>query len=214
MGMDFMERLVRYLSSFFIAIIFFQCSSNEDNGINAFSTLSKNIQDKSKGKMRVISADDPRISYENAGVFYQGKSFSGKVFGVDPQTQDTINIEFYLNGNRHGNWIQYFSGHILKECRTFDQGKKVGAFIQYFPSGKKQAEYHFQNDEYEGLAREWNESGVMIREMHYVAGHEEGAQKLFYDNGQVRANYVMKDGRRFGLLGTKNCVNVSARILN
>jgi antitoxin component YwqK of YwqJK toxin-antitoxin module len=207
-----MERLVRYLSSFFIAIIFFQCSSNEDNG--AFLS-SKNSPDISNEKMRSISADNAQISFENTGVFYEGKPFSGKLFRLNPQTNDTLKIESYLKGNRHGKWIQYFPGHVLKEFRTFDQGKKTGAFVQYFPTGKKQQVYHFQNDEYQGVASEWNESGVLIREMHYAAGHEEGSQKLFYDNGQVRANYVMKNGRRFGLLGTKNCVNVSAaRLLN
>jgi antitoxin component YwqK of YwqJK toxin-antitoxin module len=165
--------------------------------------------------MRMISADNLQISFQNSGVFYQGKPFSGKLFSLDPQTQDTLKIESYSNGNRHGNWIQYYPGHLLREFRTFEQGKKVGVFVQYFPTGKKQVVYNFQNDEYQGLAREWNESGVLIREMHYMAGHEEGSQKLFYDNGQVRANYVMKNGRRFGLLGTKNCVNVSAaRLLN
>jgi len=164
--------------------------------------------------MLSFSADNPQISFENAGVFYQGKPFSGTLFRLDSQTQDTLKIESYLKGNRHGKWIQYFPGHVLKEFRTFERGKKTGAFVQYFPTGKKQQAYHFQNDEYQGLASEWNERGVLIREMHYVAGHEEGSQKLFYDNGQIRANYVMKDGRRFGLLGTKNCVNVSARLFN
>ena len=214
MGMDFMERLARYLSSFFIALIFFQCSSNEENTTSFFSKFLKNSSDISNEKMRLISADNPQISFENSGVFFQGKPFSGKLFSLDTLTQDTLKMESYLKGNRHGIWVQYFPGHVLKECRTFEQGKKTGAFFQYFPTGKKQQEYHFQNDEYQGLAREWNENGVLIREMHYVAGHEEGSQKLFYDNGQVRANYVMKNGRRFGLLGTKNCVNVTARLLN
>ncbi len=164
-----MERLVRYLSNFFIAIIFFQCSSKENNGA---ALSSKNPQDNSNEKMRTISADNAQISFENNGVFYQGKPFSGKLFRLNPQTQDTLKIESYLKGNRHGKWIQYFPGHVLKEFRTFDQGKKTGAFVQYFPTGKKQQAYHFQNDEYQGVASEWNESGVLIREMHYVAGHE------------------------------------------
>jgi hypothetical protein len=211
MAMVSMERLVLYLSSFFIAIIFFQCSSNEDNEASLFS---KNSTEISHEKMLLFAADNPQISFENAGVFYQGKPFSGTLFRLDSQTQDTLKIESYLKGNSHGKWIQYFPGHVLKEFRTFERGKKTGAFVQYFPTGKKQQAYYFQNDEYQGLASEWNERGVLIREMHYVAGHEEGSQKLFYDNGQIRANYVMKDGRRFGLLGTKNCVNVSARLLN
>lgn len=212
MGMVSMARQARFLSSFLYAIVFFQCSSNKDNGVSLFSTSSPEI---SVEKMQTISVDDAQISFENTGVFYQGKPFSGKLYSLDPQTQDTLKMESYLKGNRHGKWVQYFPGHVLKEQRTFEHGKKVGVFVQYYPTGKKQQAYHFQNDEYQGLAREWNESGVLIREMHYVAGHEEGSQKLFYDNGQVRANYVMKNGRRFGLLGTKNCVNVSAaRLLN
>lgn len=206
-----MVRLGRYLSSVFIAFVFFQCSSNEDNEASLFS---KNSTEISHEKMLSFSADNPQISFENAGVFYQGKPFSGMLFRLDSQTQDTLKIESYLKGNRHGRWVQYFPGHVLKEFRTFEQGKKIGLWVQYFPTGKKQVAYNFQNDEYQGLAREWNEKGVLIREMHYVSGHEEGAQKLFYDNGQVRANYVMKDGRRFGLLGTKNCVNVTSRLLN
>jgi len=206
-----MERLVLYLSSFFIAIIFFQCSPKQENGV---SKISKNSMEISHEKMLSFSADNPQISFKNVGVFYQGKPFSGTLFRLDSQNQDTLKIESYLKGSRHGKWIQYFPGHVLKEFRTFEQGKKTGVFVQYFPTGKKQQEYHFQNDEYQGLAREWNGRGVLIREMHYEAGHEEGSQKLFYDNGQIRANYVMKDGRRFGLLGTKNCVNVSTRLLN
>lgn len=211
MGMDSMVRLGRYLSSFFIGIVFLQCSSKEENGISLFLNNSTIVSDE---KWLSFSADNAQISFENTGVFYQGKPFSGTLFRLDPQTQDTLKFESYLKGNRHGKWIQYFPGHVLKEIRTFDQGKKTGVFVQYFPTGKKQQEYHFQNDEYQGLAREWNERGILIREMHYDAGHEEGSQKLFYDNGRVRANYVMKNGRRFGLLGTKNCVNVSSRLLN
>jgi antitoxin component YwqK of YwqJK toxin-antitoxin module len=48
--------------------------------------------------------------------------------------------------------------------------------------------------------------------MHYKKGYEEGLQQFYYDNGKVKANYFMKAGRRYGLLGTKNCVNVSDSI--
>ena len=120
MAMVSMERLVRFLSSFFISIVFFQCSSNEDNGA---SLSSKNSPDISNEKIRSISADNAQISFENNGVFYEEKPFSGKLFRLDPQSQDTLKIESYLKGNRHGNWVQYFPGHVLKEFRTFDQGE-------------------------------------------------------------------------------------------
>jgi antitoxin component YwqK of YwqJK toxin-antitoxin module len=47
---------------------------------------------------------------------------------------------------------------------------------------------------------------------HFKDGQEEGSQKLWYDNGKIRANYVIIKGKRYGLLGTKNCKNVSDSI--
>jgi len=45
--------------------------------------------------------------------------------------------------------------------------------------------------------------------MNYKNGYEDGRQEQYYDNGKVKANYIMMSGRRYGLLGTKNCVNVT-----
>ena len=72
-----------------------------------------------------------------------------------------------------------------------------------------QSSFLFKDDEYEGECSEWNEKGILIRRMHYARGHESGAQQQWYDDGSIRSNYVIIKGRRFGLLGTKNCVNVS-----
>jgi antitoxin component YwqK of YwqJK toxin-antitoxin module len=54
--------------------------------------------------------------------------------------------------------------------------------------------------------------GKLIHLANYKNGQEEGTQKLWYDNGKIRANYVIKNGKRYGLLGTKNCINVSDSI--
>lgn len=37
-------------------------------------------------------------------------------------------------------------------------------------------------------------------------GQPEGKQKMWFANGQVKSNYVMKNGRRFGFLGAKGCM--------
>ena len=72
--------------------------------------------------------------------------------------------------------------------------------------------YVFVNDEYEGTCREWSSDGLLVKEMNYLKGHEEGSQRWWYDNGKIKANYIIKQGRRYGLLGTKNCMNVSDSI--
>jgi antitoxin component YwqK of YwqJK toxin-antitoxin module len=48
--------------------------------------------------------------------------------------------------------------------------------------------------------------------MNYKKGHEDGQQQWWYDNGKIKANYIIKNGRRYGLRGTKKCINVSDSI--
>jgi len=79
----------------------------------------------------------------------------------------------------------------------------------WWEDGQLQSSFLFKDDEYEGECSEWNDKGILIRRMHYARGHESGAQQQWYDDGSIRSNYVIIKGRRFGLLGTKNCVNVS-----
>ena len=49
--------------------------------------------------------------------------------------------------------------------------------------------------------------------MSYYKGYESGGQKVWYPNGLIKSNYIMKNGRRYGLLGTKNCINVKDSII-
>ena len=73
-------------------------------------------------------------------------------------------------------------------------------------------QYQFESDEYQGTCKEWNEKGLLVKQMNYHQGHELGSQKWWYDNGKIKANYIIQNGRRFGLLGTKNCINVTDSI--
>ena len=52
----------------------------------------------------------------------------------------------------------------------------------------------------------------MIEEFNYKNGQQHGSQKVWYLNGKIKSNYVIKDNRRYGLLGTKNCRNVSEEV--
>ena len=98
------------------------------------------------------------------------------------------------------------------EVRNYKQGQKNGAQVAYFDNGTKKFEFVAKKDVYEGELKEWNKEGNLIHLATYENGHEEGTQKLWYDNGKIRANYVMLKGKRYGLLGTKNCKNVSDSI--
>ena len=125
---------------------------------------------------------------------------------------DTAFTGTYINGKEDGIFNYWFENKQIKETRNFKNGRQAGEAKGWWPNGQQKFSYHFFNDVYEGNVKEWGSSGTLYRVMHYKNGQEEGGQKLWYDNGQLRSNYVIKDGRRYGLLGTKNCINVSDSI--
>jgi antitoxin component YwqK of YwqJK toxin-antitoxin module len=57
----------------------------------------------------------------------------------------------------------------------------------------------------DGVAREWSREGKLLSEFHFVAGHEAGQQRMWNDDGSIRSNYVVRDGRRYGLIGAMGC---------
>ena len=162
----------------------------------------------------LLNRDDSQLRFVNGLLYVADKPITGTVFSLFPATADTSERAGYLDGREHGTWTKYYPGGTLREQRNYDRGQKVGDYVAWWENGREQLHYHFTDDEYEGTCREWNEAGGLIQEMNYRNGHEEGPQKLFYDDGKIRANYTIINGRRYGLLGTKNCVNVSDSVFS
>ena len=107
---------------------------------------------------------------------------------------------------------KYYPNNKLMELREFRNNMKNGKQIAYWDNGNKRFEYIAKNDVSEGELKEWDFNGKLFHLAHYKNGQEEGVQKLWYENGKIRANYIILQGRRYGLLGTKNCKNVSDSI--
>jgi antitoxin component YwqK of YwqJK toxin-antitoxin module len=153
------------------------------------------------------------ISIDNDVVFDNGKPYNGYLYEINPGNMDTVSVAEYSNGLLNGTskrW--YVNNKQLMEERLYSNGKKNGRQVSYWENGNKRFEFFAKDDAYEGELKEWNIEGQLIHLANFVNGQEEGAQKLWYDNGKIRANYVMLKGKRYGLLGTKNCRNVSDSI--
>jgi antitoxin component YwqK of YwqJK toxin-antitoxin module len=160
-------------------------------------------------QLRPYNAASLQLQMENGLAMQQGALFTGLVYALQPNEEDTLEIMGFKEGKEHGEWKRFYPDGRLEWMRYYTHGKKTGNFITWWPNGVKQMDYHFEEGEYEGQCLEWNEFGRLINERNYTKGYEEGQQKQFYDNGKVKSNYVMIDGKRYGLLGTKNCVNVA-----
>jgi len=161
---------------------------------------------------KLLNKDETQLKVVNGLQMENNIPFSGSLFTIFPGTSDTMELTGYLEGKEHGAWKKFYPSKKIKEIRYFENGRKTGKYIAWWENGQKQLDYTFVADEYEGSCKEWNDEGGLTKDMNYKKGHEEGRQQCWYDNGKIKANYIIKDGRRYGLLGTKNCVNVSDSI--
>lgn len=107
----------------------------------------------------------------------------------------------------------YFPSGKIREIRHLQNGVRQGLQTAFWENGKKRFEYTATNDAYEGELKEWSENGQLFHLAHYKNGQEEGVQKMWHANGKIRSNFVIIKGRRYGLLGTKNCKNINEKLL-
>jgi antitoxin component YwqK of YwqJK toxin-antitoxin module len=162
-----------------------------------------------KEKTRLV--DQRKVSVKHSGgVAYVNDSiFTGTLFSLYPDLKDTLEFSSFVNGREHGICRQFYPNGVLKEVRYFKNGKKQGEYKGWWEDRSKKFVFQFADDEYNGTCYEWADNGQLIHEANYIAGHEAGEQRAWYTNGKVRSNYTIINGRRYGLLGTKNCKNVS-----
>jgi antitoxin component YwqK of YwqJK toxin-antitoxin module len=77
------------------------------------------------------------------------------------------------------------------------------------PTANPRFVYDFSQGEHHGKAEEWHPNGKPYRIFHYKAGYEDGLQQMWWEDGTLRANYAVRHGRRYGLIGLKLCRNPS-----
>lgn len=158
------------------------------------------------------NTDTTKLKRSKGVHYHKGDLFTGTLFALGNNPLDTVLQRTYLEGKKHGIWTTYYSNGILREKRRYHHGSKEGEHLRYWPDGKLRSQYHLKNDVYEGNNKEWNSAGTLISDRNFVNGQESGSQKVWYNNGKIKSNFIIKNNRRYGLLGTKNCINVSDSI--
>ena len=194
--MDIMVHLEQYLNrcSALLVLVIFGCIDLDSKEVKSFNVEIFDFNSKN-------------------GIFFKNKTpFTGRVFKLHENGLDTVYIQSYFKGVKNGQFVRFYPKNRIFEKRNYINGKKEGIHIGYWEDGSLAFEYNLKDDEYNGSLKEWNRNGQIIKSFNYVNGYENGSQKLWFDNGEVRSNYVIKNNRRYGLLGTKNCINVSDSI--
>lgn len=89
--------------------------------------------------------------------------------------------------------------------RHYRNGRAEGVHRGWYRNGALALEYHYHNGLSEGSQRQWYPNGRPFASFTHHLGHEIGQQQLWNPDGTVRSNYVIRDGRRYGLLGAVGC---------
>ncbi|KPM47100.1 hypothetical protein AFM12_17610 [Jiulongibacter sediminis] len=154
---------------------------------------------------------DSRLKKEKGILHLNQRAFSGYLVTYLNDGQ-LISKTGYLNGKLEGVSQKWAAEGQLTEERYYHQNQRTGRHVGYFENGQKRFEYDFNRGLPIGTHKEWLEDGQLYSISNYNSdGQPEGEQKLYFPSGKTRANYVVKNGRRYGLLGAKGCMGENER---
>lgn len=116
---------------------------------------------------------------------------------------------YTYNGYVYSGMLEEYdaNGRLLSEVKLVD-GKKEGLSKFYWPNGKLKCEANYQNGIYHGSVVRYFENGNLFSSFNYNHGQESGKQQMWKSDGRIKVNYEVINGRKYGLTGVKNCVNV------
>jgi antitoxin component YwqK of YwqJK toxin-antitoxin module len=158
-------------------------------------------------------ADDVNFNFKQDTLYFKSDKYSGKQYFLYAN-KDTVFVKSYFNGLLEGVQKQWYANRVLAEERLYVSNKKEGTHKGWWEKGKPKYKYQFYNDEFHGEIKEWYISGQMYKKFHYTNGYEEGSERLWFEDGSVRANYVIKKGKKYGLIGIKLCKNPYEKSIN
>ncbi len=163
-----------------------------------------------KGKIKYQEQNFNSIDFKlvNGVLFLKDNLYSGKLLKYD--TLNNIKtVSNYFHGKKEGRELKYLNDTLKIEERFYTKGKKSGIHKGWWSNGSLRFEYHFNSKgAYNGTVNEWYKNGQQMKAFHFENGKESGTQRLWQHDGKIRANFVAKNGDRFGLIGLKKCYSV------
>lgn len=162
-----------------------------------------------KGERLEVKKSNPEIELRNGVLYYKGKSFYGSI--VSSFQDGTIKSKSsYVDGRKDGEEKIWYNNGQVSQIRLYEQGIKIGRHFGWWENGTAKFEFDFnEKGEYHGSFKEWYKNGQLLRDFNCVNGKEVGRQRMWTITGKIRANYEVKNGERFGLIGLKKCYTVN-----
>ncbi len=144
--------------------------------------------------------------YESASTAYTIiVTKKGTIYDPDNGRKYEYNDDFQViseydlkDGELHGEFISFYPGGAKKTVSHWSKGKLEGKATDFEESGLIFLERFYANDELNGILREF-EDGVLIREINFQNGLENGLEKNYYANGKTKSTVAYLKGKKNGV---------------
>jgi len=150
--------------------------------------LFSSCKEQPQNILPIFSTPNVELKVDNirkvldADIFYdsESKPFSGYVVNTGEKPKFKLSIS---EGKLHGEQLGWHSNGSPAFKYTCVEGERENIYQEYYPSGK----VHIQSEYENGV-----EISKTVRDL----------------SGQALVNYVIKDGRYYGLLGSSDCMTI------
>jgi len=151
------------------------------------------------------SNDNPLLERINGILYFDGTPYSGYII-EESESGSLLSKVNWKQGKRHGSYRTWYSNGQKSEERQYFEGRKNGLHMGWFADGSPRFILNFRNGVYHGNCREWHANGQLYTDCNFDEGAEIGSQQSWRFDGKAVANYVVKDGHRYGVVGSKTCL--------
>lgn len=102
------------------------------------------------------------------------------------------------DGKRVGSWVEYYPTGLVKSLVSYVNGKKEGLALELNSSGQLEKRMMYHNDQLHGDYKEFKYT-TLKEERNYQNGKLEGMVKVYYDNGKIMEEGAYQNGTRHGI---------------
>jgi antitoxin component YwqK of YwqJK toxin-antitoxin module len=150
-----------------------------------------------------IDVDDPRVSRAAPLWLLDKQPMTGEL--RRKETDGSSTVLPLRDGWLHGTVKSHGANGQPRSEGAFVQGQAEGVHRAWWPNGRLRSEQRFEQDRPHGLSTTWYPSGQRYEEHRYERGQEAGLQRVWFEDQRLRANYEVRNGRRYGNIGAMGC---------
>jgi antitoxin component YwqK of YwqJK toxin-antitoxin module len=102
------------------------------------------------------------------------------------------------DGRKEGAWVQYYSDGQLDQKGSYKNGKREGEWVGYHENGQLMTKGSRENGKMEGEWISYHKNGGLSKVGSYKNGKEEGEWIFFHNNERTFRKGTLKNGMREG----------------